>query len=124
MREAVQEQKGPLFIAAPGLRGWMISPPELTAQLPTTWRGSGSLSRMSSTRRRRGFRTFRGRAGVGARIADALKTAKRPVVISGASCRSVAVIECAANVAGLLCDSGHPAALASSRPNAIASDSR
>jgi NADH-quinone oxidoreductase subunit G len=44
-------------------------------------------------------------------IAGALKAAKRPVVISGASCRSKVVIESAANVARALCNSGHPAGL-------------
>ncbi len=44
-------------------------------------------------------------------IAGALKNAKRPVVISGCSCRSESVIQSAANVAKALCDSGRPAAL-------------
>ena len=48
--------------------------------------------------------------GAGA-IAGALKAAKRPVVISGASCRNRSVIESAANVARALCNSGHPAGL-------------
>lgn len=44
-------------------------------------------------------------------IAQALKTAQRPLVISGMSCGSEAVIRAAANVAWALCDSGHPAEL-------------
>jgi NADH-quinone oxidoreductase subunit G len=44
-------------------------------------------------------------------IAGALKSAKRPLVISGFSCRSESVIQSAANVAKALCDGGRPAAL-------------
>ncbi|MEO8051469.1 MAG: molybdopterin-dependent oxidoreductase, partial [Acidobacteriota bacterium] len=44
-------------------------------------------------------------------IAGALKKAKRPVVISGLSCRAESVIQSAANVAKALCDVGRPAAL-------------
>ena len=44
-------------------------------------------------------------------IAAALKGAKRPVVISGTSSRSIALIQAAANVARALCDSGHSAGL-------------
>ena len=44
-------------------------------------------------------------------IAGALKSAKRPLVISGFSCRSESVIQSAANVAKALCAAGRPAAL-------------
>jgi NADH-quinone oxidoreductase subunit G len=44
-------------------------------------------------------------------IATALASAKRPLVVSGYSCRSNCVIEAAANVAKALCDAGHPAGL-------------
>src|SRR6185437_11364414 len=44
-------------------------------------------------------------------IAAALTSAKRPLVVSGYSCRSDAVIEAAANVAKALCDTKHAAGL-------------
>jgi len=44
-------------------------------------------------------------------IASTLKSAKRPLVISGFSCRSESVIQAAANVAKALCTAGRPAAL-------------
>jgi NADH-quinone oxidoreductase subunit G len=44
-------------------------------------------------------------------VAGALKSAKRPLVISGFSCRCEYVIQSAANVAKALCDAGRPAAL-------------
>jgi len=46
------------------------------------------------------------------RIAMALQTAKQPLVVSGPSCKSEAVIAAAANVAWALCRSCQPAALA------------
>ena len=44
-------------------------------------------------------------------IAAALKNAKRPLIVSGTGCLSEAVIQSAANVAWALCDSGKPADL-------------
>src|SRR6185312_10499429 len=44
-------------------------------------------------------------------IAAALTSAKRPLVVSGYSCRSDVVIEAAANVAKALCDTKHAAGL-------------
>ena len=44
------------------------------------------------------------------RIADALKAAERPLVVSGFSCKSESVIQAAANVARALCAAGNPAA--------------
>ncbi len=48
-------------------------------------------------------------AAFAARAADALRTAERPVVVSGTSCGSRHVIEAAANVAWALCRGGKPA---------------
>lgn len=44
-------------------------------------------------------------------IAEALKAAERPLVVSGTSCGSLAVIQAAANVAWALCCDSHPADL-------------
>ena len=44
-------------------------------------------------------------------IARSLKEAKRPLVVSGTSLGSAAMIQAAANVAGALCESGKPAEL-------------
>ena len=44
-------------------------------------------------------------------IAEALKTAERPLVVCGPSCGSLPLIRAAANVAWALCRSGHPAGL-------------
>ena len=112
VRDVVQDRKGPLFIAAPGAtrlddvatRTYRAAPddvarlgfavaheidPSAPEVVPLT-EEARELARV---------------------IAGALKAAKRPVVISGASCRSKVVIESAANVARALCNSGHPAGL-------------
>jgi NADH-quinone oxidoreductase subunit G len=50
------------------------------------------------------------------RIAEALKNAKRPLVVSGSSLLSEAIIRAAANVAWALCRNGKPASLSFTMP--------
>jgi len=49
-------------------------------------------------------------------IAQALKTAERPLVVSGPSCGSLALLQAAANVAWALCRAGHAGALSFTAP--------
>jgi NADH-quinone oxidoreductase subunit G len=51
-------------------------------------------------------------------IASALVSAKRPLVVSGAGCGNVALLQAAANVAWALCRRGNPAALSLVLPEA------
>ena len=112
VRVAVQDARGPLFIAAPGAtrlddvaaRTYQAAPEDV-ARLgfavaheidPEAPEVPGLCEEM------------RGLAQV---IAGALKGAKRPLVISGFSCRSESVIRSAANVAKALCAASLPAAL-------------
>jgi len=112
VREAVQGVKGPLFIAAPG-------PTRLDDVATKTYRAAPEdVARL-------GFAVAHEIDPAAPEVSDladelqdlvriiagALKSAKRPVVISGPSCRTESVIQCAANVAKALCDAGHPAAL-------------
>ena len=112
VRTAVQDAKGPLFIAAPGAtrlddvatRTYRAAPDDVARlgfavaheidpeapEVPGLCEEIRELARI---------------------IAGALKSAKRPLVISGFSCRSESVIQSAANVAKALRDAGHPAAL-------------
>ena len=112
VREAVQGESGPLFIAA--LAGTRLD--DIATQ---TFRGTpDELARL-------GFAVAHAldsnappvpdlpdamRELVHA-ISEALKTAERPLVISGVSCGNAAVIEAAANVAWALCNTGRPAEL-------------
>jgi len=103
VREAVQEKKGPLFIAA-------VSATRLDDIATRTFRGApDDLARL-------GFgvaHTLNGVApapmdlpepvrGVADEIAGALKAAKRPLIVSGPSLGSAAIMEAAANVAWAL----------------------
>ena len=112
VRTAVQDAKGPLFIAAPGAtrlddvatRTYRAAPDDVARlgfavaheidpeapEVPGLCEEIRELARI---------------------IAGALKSAKRPLVISGFSCRSESVIQSAANVAKALCDAGHSASV-------------
>ncbi len=112
VREVAQDQRGPLFISAP-------FPTRLDDIAALTYRAAPDDAA------RLGFavaheidanapevaglhQEVRAMARV---IADALRSAQRPLVVAGPSCRSLAVIEAAANVAKVLCDSGASAKL-------------
>ncbi|HEY5213469.1 MAG TPA: NADH-quinone oxidoreductase subunit NuoG [Acidobacteriaceae bacterium] len=112
VRDVMQDRKGPLFIAAPGAtrlddvatRTYRAAPDDV-ARLGFAVAHEidpAAPEVVALTEEVRELARI---------IAGALKTAKRPMVISGASCRSRGVIESAANVARALCNSGHPAGL-------------
>jgi NADH-quinone oxidoreductase subunit G len=113
VRELVQGNKGPMFIATP-------APTRLDDIATDIYRGApDDVARM-------GFAVAHAidpkapavealsdpQQVFSARIASALKDAERPLVISGGGCRSLSVIHSAANVARALCNSGRRAALA------------
>jgi NADH-quinone oxidoreductase subunit G len=112
VREAIQDEKGPLFIATPlrtklddiATRTYRAAPDDvarlgfavahvLTAEAPPVPELSDAVRRLAE------------------RIASALMQAERPVVVAGTSLGSIAVMQAAANVAWALCRVGHPAAL-------------
>lgn len=103
VREAVQNAKGPLFIATPNetrlddvaTRAWRGAPDEIARlgfavahALNPDAPAPGGLSQEADA--------------LAADIAGALKSAKRPVVISGPGSRSSAVLQAAANTAWAL----------------------
>src|SRR5579872_1424785 len=112
VRGAVQDARGPLYIAAPGAtrlddvatRTYRAAPDDVARlgfavaheidpeapEVPGLYEDIQELARI---------------------IASALKSAKRPLVISGSGCRSESVIQSAANVAKALCAVGRSAAL-------------
>jgi NADH-quinone oxidoreductase subunit G len=112
VRGAMQREKGPLFIAAPyrtkleevaeysyhaapedvSRLGFAVAH-ELDERSPEVPGLSDDLHALA------------------VRIARSLKDAQRPLVVSGTSCGSEAVIEAAANIAGALCREGSPANL-------------
>jgi NADH-quinone oxidoreductase subunit G len=112
VRDVVQDRKGPLFIAAPGAtrlddvatRTYRAAPDDVArlgfAVAHEIDPAAPEVVALAEEARE-----------LARVIASALKAAKRPVVISGASCRNRGVIESAANVARALCNNGHPAGL-------------
>ncbi|HET9100582.1 MAG TPA: 2Fe-2S iron-sulfur cluster-binding protein, partial [Acidobacteriaceae bacterium] len=107
VREVVQKQKGPLFIAAPfatrlddiATQTYRAAPDdiarlgfaiahEIDQSAPDVPELSDETLQLAHA------------------IAETLKSAKRPLIVAGPSCRSTGVIEAAANVAKALCDSG------------------
>ena len=112
MREAVQDAKGPLFIATPGAtrlddvatRTYRAAPDDVArlgfAVAHEVDPGAPEVSGLAEE--------IRELARI---IAGALKSAKRPLVISGFSCRSESLIQSAANVAMALCHAGRPGTL-------------
>lgn len=112
VREAVQQERGPLFVAT-------ITGTKLDDVATQTFRGTpDDLARL-------GFAVAHALDSsappvpnlpdamykLAYAISEALKNAERPLVISGMGCGDMAVIEAAANVAWALCNSGHPAEL-------------
>ncbi len=112
VREMVQDQKGPFFIAAPGAtrlddvatRTYRAAPDDVARMgFAVAHEVNPDAPEVSDLPEE-----IRELARV---IADALMSAKRPLVVSGPTCRSLAVIESAANVAKALCDIGRPSSL-------------
>ena len=112
VREALQDAKGPLFIASPtatrlddvATRTYHAAPDDI-ARL-----GLAITQVMDETAPAVPGLPESVRA-LAAEIAQALRTAQHPLVISGPSCRSEAMIQSAANVARALSKAGRSAAL-------------
>lgn len=113
VKQACQDDKGPLFIATPCVTRiddvaaltFHLSPDEIarlgfavaSAIDPS---GSPAVTDLSDELR-----------DASVKIAESLKSADRPLVVSGAGCGSKKVVEAAANVAWALCGIGKDAAI-------------
>jgi len=112
VREALQDAKGPLFIASPGatrlddvaMRTYHAAPDDIArlgfAIAHALDKASPTVPDLPENLR-----------ALADEIAQALKKAQRPLVISGPSCNNEAVIQAAANVARALYAAGSPAGL-------------
>ena len=117
VREAVQDAKGPLFIASPYATklddiatGTYHAAPDDLARLGFAIAHAIDVSAPAVTGLSPELETMT------ADIAAALLGAQRPLVVSGASCRSQSVIEAAAQIAWALCKAGRPASLSFTTP--------
>ena len=103
VREAVQEERGPLFIASTGAsRLDDIATRTYRAAPDDQARLGFAVANALDPRAPVPPNLSEPMLALATEIAQALKTAKRPLVISGPSSRSVAIIEAAANVAWAL----------------------
>ena len=117
VREAVQDAKGPLFIASTCATG-------LDDIATTTYHASpDDLARLGFAIAHVIDTTAPAVAGLSpeleamaADIAAALLGAQRPLVVSGASCCNPCVVEAAAQIAWALCKAGRPANLSFTTP--------
>lgn len=119
VRELIQDQHGPFFIASPDAT-------RLDDVATSTYRAApDDIARLgfaiaceidSSAPEIRDFSS--NSRPLARQIAEALRTARNPLIVSGAGCRSVAVIQAAANVARALCRVGKAASLCFTMPEA------
>ncbi|MGH7844412.1 MAG: NADH-quinone oxidoreductase subunit NuoG [Candidatus Binatia bacterium] len=112
MRQVIQDQKGPFFLAAPhvtrlddvALRSYHAPPDDLArlgfAVAHALDNGVAAVEKLPDDIR-----------SLAENIATALKQANRPLVVSGTSCGSEAVIQAATNVAWALCGKNRQAHL-------------
>jgi len=112
VRELTQNERGPLFIAAPFAtkldevaREVIHAAPDDLARLGFAVAhaiepGAPAVADLSSESN-----------AMAETIAAALRSAKRPLIVSGTSCRNSAIVEAAAQVAWALCRVGKPAKL-------------
>jgi NADH-quinone oxidoreductase subunit G len=107
VQEAVQHEKGPLFIAAsqdtwldPAAEGVYLAAPNDLARL------GFAVAHHIDTRAPDVPGLEKEAAAQAVAIAEALKLSKHPLIITGTSCGSEQVIEAGANVALALCETG------------------
>ncbi len=112
VRDAIQDERGPLFIATP-------SGTKLDEMATKAWRGAPddiaslgfAVSRILKAEAPDIASVMRGVETLAAEIARALVNSERPVVVCGTSCGSEAVVHAAADVAWALRSAGIPAQL-------------
>ncbi|HTY25956.1 MAG TPA: NADH-quinone oxidoreductase subunit NuoG [Desulfomonilaceae bacterium] len=107
IRQAIQDEKGPLFIANPiatrlddvATRIWYAAPDDIA-------RLGFQIAHEITTEAPRAEDLSDETGELAASIASELKQAKRPLIVSGTGCGSVSVIQAAANIASALHSTG------------------
>jgi NADH-quinone oxidoreductase subunit G len=112
VRELVQDEKGPLFIAAPCATKLDEVATEVIRAAPDELARLGySLAHAIDEEAPEAGEISSDQKALARRIAAALCAAKSPLIVSGSSCRSTAVVKAAAQVAWALSKAGKPARL-------------
>ena len=111
-REAVQQRHGPFFIAA-STDTWLDSAATgICRGTPHAMARLGfAVANHIDGRSPAVANLEKDAAAISLDIADALKTAERPLIVCGASCGQREMVEAAANVAWALCETCHGAEL-------------
>ncbi len=112
VREAIQSEKSPFFIASPcatkleevSVFAFRAAPDDI-ARLGFAVAHELNADSPSVSDLRDDLRAL------AAEIADALRSADRPLIVSGPGCKSKAVIQASANIATALCKEGRPSGL-------------
>ena len=112
VRELIQQQTGPLFLATPARTRLDDVAAETCRAAPDDVARLGfAVARALSDDAPPVAGVSDEVRALASRMAQALREAERPLVVSGTSLGSEAVLQAAANVAWALCDNGHPAHL-------------
>jgi NADH-quinone oxidoreductase subunit G len=112
VRELVQDEKGPLFIAAPFATRLDDVATEVVHSAPDELARLGFAVAHAIDENAPGVADLSSELNtLAGRIAAALRSAKSPLVVSGSGCRSTAVVKAAAQVAWALSKVGKPAKL-------------
>ena len=112
VREAVQDERGPLFVAAPyATRLDDIAAQTIRAAPDDIARIGFAVAHTIDANAPAVPGLPEDVASFAERIARVLQRAERPLIVSGFACRSQAVLDAAAQVAWALCNQGRPAAL-------------
>ncbi|MFL6447913.1 MAG: NADH-quinone oxidoreductase subunit NuoG [Bryobacteraceae bacterium] len=112
VRELVQTEKGPFFIGSPYATKLDDIATEVLHAAPDELARLGFAVARAIDDTAPAVENFSTEfAGTAERIAAALKSAKSPLIVSGPSCRNIAVAQAAAQVAWALCKHGKAAKL-------------
>jgi NADH-quinone oxidoreductase subunit G len=112
VRELVQDEKGPFFIAAPfATKLDDIATQTIRAAPDDLARLGFAVAHVIDEAATEVADLSTELQVLANRIAEVLRSAKRPLIVSGVSCRSTAVVKAAAQVAWALCKAGNPARL-------------
>jgi NADH-quinone oxidoreductase subunit G len=107
VRDAIQNEEGPLYIAAPaGTKLDDIATQTYRAAPDDIARLGFSVAHALNTKAPQSAGLPEELQGLAVRIAEALKKAERPLIVSGISCYSEPIIQAAANIAWSLCRGG------------------
>ncbi len=117
VREAIQKERGPLFIATPSATRLDDLAAQLYRAAPDDIARLGfAIARALSEESPAVDNLSQELADLAQTIAASLRDSKRPLIISGTSLRSKSVLQAAANVAWALCAQGLPAELSYAVP--------